>query len=97
MGRLLKFIRLLLLTIFAISVSAAAPATARVASLPTPVHHEYDDDGCCVHCNFDGAEAAHLRSCTHPDDRAPRAEYEVFCAKRKNIEPTPYDKRYERY
>lgn len=44
MGRLLKFIRLLLLTIFAISVSAAAPATARVASLPTPVHHEYAYD-----------------------------------------------------
>lgn len=23
---------------------------------PTVRHHEWDDDGCCVRCGFDGAE-----------------------------------------
>lgn len=27
--------------------------------------HEYDDDGCCIHCGFDGAEWHHWRYNTY--------------------------------
>lgn len=30
--------------------------------------HEFDDDGCCIHCGFDGAEWHHLKQHMHPDD-----------------------------
>jgi hypothetical protein len=45
------------------------------------IRHEWDDDGCCEHCGFDGAEAHWLRSRTHPDDREPPEDYEVYCLK----------------
>lgn len=33
--------------------------------------HEWDDDGCCVHCGFDGAEHAHWRANTYEGRAAP--------------------------
>lgn len=38
--------------------------------------HEYDDDGCCVHCGFDGAEWWHWKHNTYeglarPDEKEP--------------------------
>lgn len=46
---------------------------------PERIRHEWDDDGCCERCGFDGAEAHWLRSQTHPDDRGPAPEHEVYC------------------
>ena len=48
--------------------------------------HEWDDDACCEHCGFDGAEAQHLRQHTHPDDRQPAPEYEIYCEVRERQE-----------
>ncbi len=41
--------------------------------------HDWDDDACCEVCGFDGAEAHWLRSQTHPDDREPKPDYEIYC------------------
>lgn len=40
-------------------------------------HHEWDDDGCCIHCGFDGAEWHWWKHSTyegraHPEARMPR-------------------------
>lgn len=35
------------------------------------MQHEYDEDGVCVICGFDGAEWVHYRASQHPDDRDP--------------------------
>jgi hypothetical protein len=45
------------------------------------IFHDWDEDGCCVVCGFDGVEAHWLRSQTHPDDRSPRTEIERYCLK----------------
>lgn len=33
--------------------------------------HEYDDDGVCIHCGFDGAEWRHLKSIGRQEDPIP--------------------------
>lgn len=40
--------------------------------------HEWDDDACCIHCGFDGAEAWHLtKFCRQEEVRSDR-----ICVKR---------------
>lgn len=48
----------------------------------TDRRHEYDDDGCCIHCGFDGAEWWHWKRNTYegqgsdleqPECTAPRS------------------------
>lgn len=51
--------------------SAPPPALARDEAL----QHEWDDDGCCLHCGFDGAEWAWWKTTyegkARPDVRMP--------------------------
>lgn len=45
--------------------------------------HELDDDACCIHCGFDGAEEYHLRvSTVHPHARMPAPFWAVYCERR---------------
>lgn len=45
--------------------------------------HEFDDDACCIHCGFDGAEEWWLRvACTPDYAREPIPDYARWCEKR---------------
>jgi hypothetical protein len=47
------------------------------------IRHEMDEDGCCTYCGTDLAEAHWLRSQTHPDDREPAEEWELYCVRKE--------------
>jgi hypothetical protein len=36
--------------------------------------HEWDDDACCIHCGFDGAEWSHLKHNTWQGRAEPEAK-----------------------
>lgn len=40
---------------------------------PPEPEHEFDDDGCCVHCNFDGAEWHWWKHSTYEGRAQPEA------------------------
>ena len=45
-------------------------------------HHEWDDDGCCIHCGFDGAEWHWWKHDTYegraqPEMKMPRCRQEL--------------------
>lgn len=56
-----------------------------MSTTPARLRHEWDDDACCEHCGFDGAEAHWVRSQTHPDDREPAPDYEIYCEVRERL------------
>ena len=44
--------------------------------------HEFDDDACCIHCGFDGAEWWHWQKMTNEGRANPDAK-EPVCIDRK--------------
>ena len=50
---------------------------------PTVRHHEWDDDGCCVHCGFDGAEWHWWKHSTYEGRAQPEAR-QPLCKERRN-------------
>lgn len=44
-----------------------------VAALTEPLCHEWDDDGCCIRCGFDGAEWWHWKHMTYEGKAQPQA------------------------
>jgi hypothetical protein len=45
------------------------------AGLPPTTSHEFDDDACCIHCGFDGAEWSWLKRQGHvSQDQQPLCE-----------------------
>lgn len=45
-------------------------------------HHEWDDDGCCIHCGFDGAEWHWWKHSTYEGRAQPEARMPL-CKERK--------------
>jgi hypothetical protein len=45
-------------------------------------HHEWDDDGCCLHCNFDGAEWHWWKNSTYEGRAQPYAK-QPLCIERQ--------------
>jgi hypothetical protein len=44
--------------------------------------HDFDEDGICTWCGFDGAEEHHLRvNCTPAHARGPVPDFAIFCRK----------------
>lgn len=40
---------------------------------PDTTAHEWDEDGCCIHCDFDGAEWHHWKHSTYEGRAQPEA------------------------
>lgn len=53
-----------------------APAPPALPAASAEPQHEWDDDGCCLHCGFDGAEWAWWKTTyegkARPDVQMPR-------------------------
>jgi hypothetical protein len=47
--------------------------------------HEYDEDGCCIHCGFDGAEWSWLRLCVPKHERGDYPKQPVCTGPRKRL------------
>lgn len=50
---------------------------------PTVRHHDWDDDGCCIHCGFDGAEWHWWKHSTYEGRAHPEAR-QPLCKERSN-------------
>lgn len=53
-------------------------------------HHDFDDDACCIHCGFDGAEWHHWRHNTwegraQPEARQPECTVYDVATRERNI------------
>lgn len=44
---------------------------------PTVRHHEWDDDGCCIYCGFDGAEWHWWKHSTYEGRAQPEARQPI--------------------
>ncbi|MEY2689154.1 MAG: hypothetical protein RL375_3352 [Pseudomonadota bacterium] len=47
--------------------------------------HEFDDDACCVHCGFDGAEWHHWKHNTHEGRSQPEAKQPICTVPRRPV------------
>lgn len=68
---------------------AAAQRAERMAALEAAQYrHEFDDDACCIHCGFDGAEWSHWKKNTHEgrasDEKQPLCTHRQAGASRTN-------------
>ena len=69
------------------NAAGASPVERRVR------RHEWDDDGCCVHCNFDGAEWHWWKHSTYEGRAQPDAK-EPLCKERTETDGQLWARRY---
>jgi len=61
----------------------------KTAAQQEQLHHDFDEDGCCIHCGFDGAEWHWWKHSTYegqsrPDARMPRCNRYSFYRRKPN-------------